>query len=1445
MPIFGQYQTDHIIGRQALEILYAPVDAESPARVVLAFNQPEDIWNAARRRAAQSSFIARYDFQKLMAGQSTCWARVYELQTGDNHSAYCVLERLDWPVSRLIRLRVTPTAEDLYHLVTSVLSALLETQKLASRTHGNLRAEHIQASGGALAMARVVLTNPASSVFNAPMAASDDLAQLGRIVCELVAGRRWTPTTPLDPGMAEFKSLGSQGKAWSDFCGFLINKDLPEQQRNIAAALERTARLKPRKSRRPVYIGLSAAALLVIVAALGYVRHVRTIAEMSRFNGAYAPYAAAYTRWFKAFTADRQVLAKVPDFAPINAALAHGIVLNPDDILHEFTGLLSNQQIQKDLAKHPRESQKLGHAIELLMRTEHIFATLYPKLRQQKSQWQKRGWDFAARSLDQHVLAAIPEDKSLVPFLKLYKASWAKHATLRRFAPGTAGLTPAQWLQQVAGAQGVGHIWPQLQALLTEFSKTSKPLIATFPAYAGRYLVSSTDASSLHNRAAALLAAARRESKALAMYGTQIRWDLVAHLPPRRQALPPEKYFPDLAGYRKLAGPKNAYLLSHVQFTLEAGKVHRRILHALKLPKPPVVDYQSQLEKIVNLFAGMGNHDLWIWKNRIHIEHTVMTAEQKLTTLNRAVTAFIDSQINIKKWVAELLGFEPAGQHYRINPRVLQISRNPAVNAAYRRKIAALIFAPATPPGSALRANQASYHLLTSVLRKRRWQVPDISKNIQTVRTNLQVLLARDFPVTVSQASSHFGRPWNKLAISSAFIPARTAMIQKAFAALSWSELTPVVSRKDAADWMRQRKNFQHFLTDFNAIDDALNQCHLPMDRLASGVTITALYQAVQKNPWWNNAAIQSALKSKLALLQQLAAIDSASAVVLPADYSLALSAGAHKALFVRAIWHRLASIPVSAADFPLITERRIPGELDGLLRADSALAASRKRALLEKLGEQYPLRWQQRMNQAIAPATVSAMIAVSRDYRVKLSRSPQLDDLLPLKALHARGAFNILFHQFYVQSKGVKTPQVAQNLSAGMEHLLAEALTEPGMQSLRSNAEVAEFIHGLQGVVKANPAQSQRRSGPALAGWKEAKAPGHVRIFTSPTGNQTLTFRLMNPNGLKRFYLCTTDLSVGVFLNAVNSSDNLIRKPSNSFYNLIKPNSNYFGPHTWVYHQTVGQAALAPHWFTNTNQIYNAPRYPADLLAKAGGHLSKKAGGPPNVNDPVQYLPPGAAVYVAALLGCRLPTVGEWQYVFQFNGRKNLATAHLAGRTLAAYVAYLKRVNSSRDARLPTPRYWDIYNYAVPALAPFLHQYSHNSNPVLWFEPVNSGAVKNSFAHLAGNVAVYVFDGTPAYRQALKGWIKKPQTLNSAAITALITPAALRKMYVIGGSALAPLGTVSPAAPEAINWHLRRTARGFADVGIRLAYDPRVLTPQERLALLMRSNWYLPAKGP
>jgi formylglycine-generating enzyme required for sulfatase activity len=1440
MPDFGPYQPGQIIDRQALEIRHALDDSQSSDKVILEFNPEADLWNPARQRAAQSTFIARYDYQKLIAQQSTLWVRVFDFRAGDNANAYCVLERLDWPISRLIRLHVKPTGADLYHLTIAVLTALTNARKLTSRTHGNLRAENIFASGGSLASSRIALSNPASSVFDAGAVESDDLAQLGRVICELVSARRWTPSTPLDPAMAEFKSLGSAGRAWSEFCSFLLNKDLPPEQRNIPSALDRAGKLKPRKSRKPMYLSLAAVMMALVLAAIGYIRHVRTLAEMSRFNGAYAPYSAAYTQWFKAFEHDRGVLSKVPEFAPIHTALSHGIILNPDNILHEFTGLLSNQQIQKVLAAHPHESAKLGQAVVLLMRTERILGNLYPILQQQERRWQKRGWKSAALRLKHQVLAAMPKDQSLVPFLKLYKASWAAHPNLRRFASRSGISSAAQWLKQLMAARRVAVIRPKLTKLLAQFSKTDKPIIRTFPAYARHYLAESLDAVNLESRMASLLSVAQKQSQVLAAYGKQIRWDLVAQLPPRSPTLAPEKYFPDLAGYRKLTAPENAYILYSARFNSEARKAQLRIAHALRLPKPPTVNYLAELRALRKQFNAVNNHNLWIWKNRLHIEHTVLGALHKLNTLNQTVVAFIDSQINVGKWTAKLLGFQPAGHHYRINPRILRISPYPAVNIAYLTKVTATIFAPAPAPISIIGSNQKSYDLITTALRRRRWQVPDISKRLQTISDNVRSILATKFSTDLPDSLTQSGSPWIKAAITDALEPAQAAIIQKAFAKVSWSGTVPIISDKTLAVWVRQRRTFRELLSDFNRINTALRQCRLPQHTLSPGVSISTLYATARKNPWWNNAKIQVALRPTVAFLKQLDAISTATAPALPTDYRRALSAADNKTLVVRAIWQRLAAIPALPGTSLLTLERQIPMKLNHLVQATSGLTPNRRQALLKKLSRQYVLRWQQRMNQARNAAMISQTISAAADYRVMLTHTPRLHDLTALKSLTPQSRFNILLYQFSMQSAGVKVPQIAQKLASRMHQLLSQALSEPAMKSLRDVSEVAAFNHGLQAVMKAKQNRTQQPSGPALAGWKQVKMPDHGRKFTSPSGDHTLTFRLMNPNSGRPFYLCTTDLSVGDFLYAVNSSHNLIHKPSNSFYNLIKPNSNYFGPHTWVYKQTIGQVQLAKHWFTNTNQIYNAPRYPKNMLAKGGKHISKQYGGPPTLNDPVQYLPPKAAVYVAALLGCRLPTAREWQYAYQVDGGGKTASAHLAGKTLATYVAYLKHVNSTRDARLPTPRYWDLYSYAAPALAPFRDQYGTSKNPILWFEPVASSQTQRAYIHLVGNVAVYVFDDSANYHKALKGWFKNPASLNSGAMNKLLATARLKNLFVIGASALSPLGTRSPAAPAIINWRLRRTGRGFADVGLRLAYNPRVLTPQELLAELVRRNWYL-----
>jgi hypothetical protein len=297
------------------------------------------------------------------------------------------------------------------------------------------------------------------------------------------------------------------------------------------------------------------------------------------------------------------------------------------------------------------------------------------------------------------------------------------------------------------------------------------------------------------------------------------------------------------------------------------------------------------------------------------------------------------------------------------------------------------------------------------------------------------------------------------------------------------------------------------------------------------------------------------------------------------------------------------------------------------------------------------------------------------------------------------------------------------------------------------------------------------------------------------------------------------------------------LRRPASAFFNLIKYNSNYLGPHTWVYSRRTDDIAVATTWFTNTNQIYAAPRFPASRAASAG-RLRASAGGNPTRQSPVQYLPPKAAVYLAALLGCRLPTVAQWQAAYR-QSKATAAGAALPGRGLAAYIAYLRREDSTIDARLPTPRFWDIFGDSATALRRFHNEYAKGGSQRLFFRSIGGGETAPAFANLVGNVAEYVFNGGRSYKNQLKIWYKTPIALTVQSVSSLLSPAALKHFYVIGGSVLTPLGTIAPNKPIVINWANRRAKRGFSDVGIRLAYSRRVLTPQQLLARLIRQNNY------
>jgi len=1443
VPNFGSYQISQMTGREVLGAFYVLNEDAGQPRILHVLEPNIDFWKPYRLRNAQSAFIASYDLQRLLGKQSSSWAQVYDVQTIGENGAFCVLERFDWSASRFIQLQIKPTPADLYKLVKDVLSALQDSQRLTERTHGDLKAENVLASHGTLATAGIVLTAPKASIFNPVEAVSSDLEQLGRLICELMASRRWTPSTELDPSMAEFRALGFQRKDWIKFCRFLLDTTLPANERNLTTAAAMLAKLKPRKSRAPL-IGTAAGAALVIALTIWYFWRPGPPTDTPL---TYVPYNTAYVNWFKDFAAQSKALSKIPEFANLSKQEAplDPQELAPDNILNVYTENMTTQNVQQWITSHRSEALNFWQAVKLLMDTEYNMSLLAEHLKEQDRQWLANHW-LAESSFKQMLLDPMKSDNphqaaSLLPFLKDYNpAGTGKLCSLWQFAPGPGGPSLSLWLNEINKVQQVAQTDQQLSAFLEKnFKNSQHALINHFPAYAQNYLASAADPETLLNRQKELLTAAQKELAVLKQYGDQVRWDVVDSLPQPNMNVSLSEYFPDLRDYLPIPDSANPVLLSTKTFTSLTDQAADLISDANQFPNTQ--NFTGKLDSCKAELDGAKNI-IPIQKNLPQIKRQVAYAMNDINALLPIVTNFVDAHFNLKKWVPEFL--DPQSQQTvqipsssgKITPALHgDIVAIPAVHQACLDEIGQVLL------GRTIAFDQMNADDLAKLLKPQIGKMPNKVREMIQVRDSLLALIANDFPKRDDFPDS-VKQAW-------------TQAITSAISSLHWgglNGLVPSIDPESSSAWKQSYTAFESIRVDLNKMQSAIADCRLLDEQLSDGSTIADLYAAAQANQWWSNPDIQKIYSDDIAVVGQMQQINSAALDVIKNNL-----ASVNRSILMLAVWQRLGSMTHTAAVDLIDTESRVPTRLDDILKTDENLALGRKQTLLQRLSEQYNQRWLERMNWAVTAPQTEGVSAVAADYGVEIPSFPQKPDI---PQLNQRANFDLFVYQFI---KAVKNIPAAGGASITQQRT-AQQIAQQMHDVLANSPEWATYttllVPALNNVIRTNPDLSQQ-SGPALAGWKETKTANGGRTFTSPSG-YTLNFVLLKPpvsSGLGPYYFCTTDLSVGVFLDVVTNNDNLLHNPANGFYDFIvrSPNdpepeydiNNYLGPHTWWYDTDNGQVSLAPKWFTDSNTVYNAPRYPTNMAdAKNPDQLNKATGGAPSLDDPVQYVPPGAAIYLAALLGCRLPTTAEWDYAWQFENRAQ-AQLHLPGKTLSAYIAYLTDVNSTNDARLPRPNAWDLFVYSAPGLANSLDDYGTDPNPVLFFEPVDAGNGQTTSINLGGNVADYVFDDENDYRTALNNWFKNPNSLTSDAITSLMTPTAIEETYVIGGSALSPLGDRSPGKSITIDWQnspqvplesdnnsLNRP-RGFSDVGVRLAYD--VPTPLELLREIIERNWY------
>ncbi|CAG0997044.1 hypothetical protein PHYC_02630 [Phycisphaerales bacterium] len=417
-----------------------------------------------------------------------------------------------------------------------------------------------------------------------------------------------------------------------------------------------------------------------------------------------------------------------------------------------------------------------------------------------------------------------------------------------------------------------------------------------------------------------------------------------------------------------------------------------------------------------------------------------------------------------------------------------------------------------------------------------------------------------------------------------------------------------------------------------------------------------------------------------------------------------------------------------------------------------------------------------------------------------------------------------------------------------------------------RMDSEFASLaaVGGMPGLRKqlgdfaAGKVVDLREEGPARCGWKGVPAADGSEV-TYTWNNHTLRFMKVLEDAEKASFLCTTEVSLGLFVDVVETSGGWSTLPRQMGPKPAEANDGRQGPVVWRWWTADGgrmepnppsresnpKSANGNGWFTNPPQrMVDAGYYPDAMRAPSGPP------DPPSLQSPMNYVAPQAAAFMAAWTGCRLPTPAEWARAREMEGPSAAADSNRRDELWVQQHTYISGlvqqvINNGRPyngARFPNG---DIVRArAAGERPPAAEQDSAPAVPGndgwLWFRPVGDGGGKD-FHHIEGNVSEWVF----AKPEALDPLLKPTMAAASDAIGRTG-----EGLAVIGASALSP----AEYAPEVLlscapgqgqkGFALGNAAPGFADVGLRLAFTTGAGggagTPKDRLAAILRDTPYL-----
>ncbi len=361
------------------------------------------------------------------------------------------------------------------------------------------------------------------------------------------------------------------------------------------------------------------------------------------------------------------------------------------------------------------------------------------------------------------------------------------------------------------------------------------------------------------------------------------------------------------------------------------------------------------------------------------------------------------------------------------------------------------------------------------------------------------------------------------------------------------------------------------------------------------------------------------------------------------------------------------------------------------------------------------------------------------------------------------------------------------------------------GAAAFRSDPDAGPWVDELIALTAETSSTTNHfeSAGPARAGWTLVSLDQN-QAATFALGNDRLRFvRIVGPDG--PYYLAESELPVATAL--ATARDLATGRELTALLGIPTGDDAHKGPRTWVYDPQAREQGR-----------------PTPLSVNPGSwRPGEDHADRPSPRSPLNYVSAEAAVYLAGLLGCRLPTEAEWNLAAE-HGLQREVPPNLRDRAWGDHAAQI----ASRIQRGERDLAWADSDQMITTRRSDPLTAGTSDDGVVWLRPVPRAdeSTPAALADLRGNVAELItrapVDPTALMDRGRGNIQTRIKAFRSAHKNAFA---------VAGGSALS-VPTASPGIPQPYN--LFTGSRGFADVGLRLAFSAPDFSPAQRVRLLL-----------